>query len=213
MARNRKYKLIGRTSNFQNYNELDFSKNDYYRISKEVRLTIIKNKLNILPIDLNKVINNNKWKICSFNNAKNWLDNIDRDLTKGNLGFTLKIKRKYFIFYDNTISVFMQRFTIAHEIGHIVLNHFYGSNHVNDEKEANMFAARLLMPMCVLYECNVKSPLEIQRMCGVSMLAANYRFQRLKLVMSRNKFYTDRLESKVYELFKDYINSYNESSL
>ncbi len=71
-----------------------------------------------------------------------------------------------------------------------------------------MFAARLLMPICILYECKVKSILEIQKMCEVSEIAAQYRYKRLKLVMSRDKFYTDKLELKVKKQFQNYIQFY-----
>ncbi len=71
-----------------------------------------------------------------------------------------------------------------------------------------MFAARLLMPMCVLYETNTSSIHEIEQMCGVSVKCATYRFKRLQLVKTRNKFYTDKLEFKVYKQFQRYINNY-----
>lgn len=204
----KKYKLIGRTSNFQNFSESDFSKEDYYRICKKARLTLIKNKLNFLPINLQKIVQNNNWYVCSFKKAKQLLESLEKDLTKDNYGFTIKINRKFIIFYDDTIAESYQRFTIAHEIGHIVLNHFNSSNHVNDEKEANMFAARLLMPLCILYECNVTKIKEIQKMCKVSYQAAKFRFQRLCLIKTRNKFYTERLEIKVRKLFNGFIEKY-----
>lgn len=157
---------------------------------------------------MNKIIKKHKWKTCSFDEAKLLLSNFIDDFTKENYGFTIKIKRKYYICYDSTLPKPIQKFTIAHEIGHIILKHFNNSNHLNDEKEANMFAARLLMPICILYECKVKSILEIQKMCEVSEIAAQYRYKRLKLVMSRDKFYTDKLELKVKKQFQNYIQFY-----
>ena len=101
-----------------------------------------------------------------------------------------------------------QRFTIAHEIGHIVLGHFNEFNEFTKEKEANMFAVRILMPMCVLYECRVDSVEELEGMCCVSKESAQYRFNRLQLVKERQKFYTDRLEIKVKHRFAKFIKTH-----
>lgn len=133
---------------------------------------------------------------------------MDKDFTTNNLGFTLKINNQFYIFYNGLVSPTLQRFTIAHEIGHIKLKHFFTGNHDNDEKEANMFAARLLMPMCILYECNVSSAEEISALCKVSYTAAKFRYQRLQMLRKRKKFYTNKYELKIKVLFKKFIENY-----
>lgn len=56
------------------------------------------------------------------------------------------------IWYSKNISVVRQRFTVAHEIGHIVLEHtsIFGDcdqfSKKSQEKEANSFAGELLVP-------------------------------------------------------------------
>ena len=64
-----------------------------------------------------------------------------------------------------------QRFTAAHELGHILLGHvgkFKLVNREPNEKDnpieqaANVFASRLLAPACVLWGCGVKSHEEIR---------------------------------------------------
>ncbi len=128
---------------------------------------------------------------------------------KNNFGFTLLTKNnEYYIIYDDSISIESQRFTVSHEIGHIVLNHFQNLDE-NREQCANMFAARILMPICILYECNIKSSKEIETICNVSKVSAKYRFKRLKLLKRRNKFYTDKNEEQLKENFKSFILEYN----
>ena len=57
-----------------------------------------------------------------------------------------------FILYSKNISITRQRFTVAHEIGHIVLEHTSIFNNCNQfskksqEKEADIFAGELLVP-------------------------------------------------------------------
>ena len=59
--------------------------------------------------------------------------------------------------------------------------------------------------MCVLHECKVETPEDIQNLCSVSNTAARYRFERLQIVKQRNKFYIDKTELKVKEQFDRFI--------
>ncbi len=54
---------------------------------------------------------------------------------------------------NQNINYFRKRFTIAHELGHFLLKHLIKEHEINfydkdpQEKEANQFAAELLMPL------------------------------------------------------------------
>ncbi len=106
------------------------------------------------------------------------------------------------------------RFTIAHELGHILLGHVGkyelvcrepspGDNPV--EQAANAFAARLLAPACVLWGCRVLSATEIAELCDISMTAAGYRWERMQLLLARGKFLNNSLERKVFRRFEKFI--------
>lgn len=122
------------------------------------------------------------------------------------IGFTLFILNKYFIFYDDTILKEIQNFTIAHEFGHIMLMHMqHKLNNTEIEKEANMFAIRILAPTCVIKELNVQNENDVAQICSISQTSATYRFKRLNMLKERNKFYTNSLETQVLNNFKNYI--------
>ena len=209
LIRNQKeINIIGRTSCSVTFTEMAFPKKDYYRVGNTVWKLIIKHKINSLPVDLYKILREENIMLATYKSSAKIFEIIDKNLAENNLGFSLKIKNNYYIFYNDSVPEIIQRFTIAHEIGHIKLKHFYSENHKNDEKEANMFAARLLMPMCILYECNVDSVKEISIMCKVSNSAARFRYKRLQLVKLRNKFYVNKNEFKVKLLFKKFIENY-----
>lgn len=80
-----------------------------------------------------------------------------------------------------------KRFTIAHEIGHAVLNHFSISfsdgKGLDDsswqERQANAFAAELLMPKNVLIAKGPMTPEQIGLFCRVSLEAATIRVRQL----------------------------------
>jgi len=108
------------------------------------------------------------------------------------------------------------RFTVAHELGHILLGHELSpdkSGHFRTasdrrepaETQADEFAARLLAPACVLWGLEAYEAEEIARICDISKEAAQYRSERMKVLRRRGKFLTSPLERQVYEAFKPWI--------
>lgn len=118
------------------------------------------------------------------------------------------------IFVSSTCTPERQRFTIAHELGHILLGHVGEHQLVNREpastdnpieQEANVFASRILAPACVLWALNARSPEEISDLCRISYQAASYRAERMAILYARNKFLTSPLERKVHDQFAEFI--------
>ena len=107
-----------------------------------------------------------------------------------------------------------QRFTAAHELGHIMLGHVgegrpahRGASPEDEvmEQEANVFASRLLAPACVLWGCGVRSAEDIMELCNISRQAAEFRWQRFQELQRRERFLTSPLEQRVFEQFREYI--------
>ena len=108
-----------------------------------------------------------------------------------------------------------QRFTCAHELGHILLGHVHeerilvnrepSSKDNPIEQAANVFAARLLAPACVLWALNARTPDEIAALCDISYQAASFRAERMELLFKRNKFLTSPKERAVYHQFSEFI--------
>lgn len=74
------------------------------------------------------------------------------------------------VFYDDTCSVGTRLFSLAHEIGHIVLRHIatgvrgYDASDTAQEREADAFAYALLAPLDALRAARVRTVKQIQRM-------------------------------------------------
>ncbi|MBQ7046255.1 MAG: ImmA/IrrE family metallo-endopeptidase [Oscillospiraceae bacterium] len=130
-----------------------------------------------------------------------------------------------YIFVSRLVSAERQRFTVAHELGHILLGHVGKYKLVNREpapnddpieQEANIFASRLLAPACVLWGCGVNNADEIASLCNISKTAAEYRMERMKLLYERDRnmrhntgrgcFLLSSQERAVYNQFLPYIN-------
>lgn len=168
---------------------------------------LIDYKIRTLPVDVVGIARATGIRILK-NSAAN-------ELKSGESGLSFFDGKKWFIIYDDTQSVGRCRFTIAHELGHILLGHTIEGGYVarasrigakpEVEKEADMFAARILCPACVLWALNLHTAEEIAAACNVSHAAAQFRAERMKLLYERNKFLTSPLEKKVLRNFKKYI--------
>ena len=119
-----------------------------------------------------------------------------------------------YILVSKNCSTQRKRFTVAHELGHILLGHVGKYKLVNREpsptdnpieQEANVFASRLLAPACVLWGCKVKTSDDIVQLCDISKQAAEYRMNRMRELYQRNKFLTSPLERQVFEQFRYFI--------
>jgi len=92
--------------------------------------------------------------------------------------------------YNNSQHPHRQRFTVAHEIGHLLLGHT-GKNFVlelnskkPEEVEANQFAAELLMPLEMIKSDlqNKRNAKDIAKLYNVSEEAVWWRLYDCKLI-------------------------------
>lgn len=121
-----------------------------------------------------------------------------------------------------------QRFTCAHELGHILLGHVdelgkaYRDPHKEDnphETDANIFASRLLAPSIVLRDIGAFTANDISRIFDISIEAARFRAKRLELLMKREEKYLEtrnrscfgisRYEREVEKQFREFIEKFN----
>lgn len=138
-------------------------------------------------------------------------------LEQGNDGKCTVINNQPIILVRPDCNRQRKRFTVAHELGHILLGHVGKYELINREisptdnpieQEANVFASRLLAPACVLWGLKVKSADEIAQICDISPTAAEYRWQRMQELYKRNKFLIAQLEREVYRQFQEFISNH-----
>lgn len=136
-------------------------------------------------------------------------------LCPGESGKSILQDGQWIIIFDETQLLQHCRFTIVHELGHILLGHkTKGGQHrraihitkPEEESEADVFASRLLAPACVLWALDLHTPEEIAKICDISHEAAEIRANRMEILYERDKFLLSPLEKQVYENFKKFIN-------
>lgn len=160
-----------------------------------------------LPIKL--VVAANRAGIRVIRNSK------VSELHDGERGASIYMPDKqWLIVYDDTLPIDEARMVIAHELGHILLGHEYkygdsrfpgGKSKLKSEREADMFAVRILAPACILHEARLLDGDKIAEACMIPKAIANARAKRMGVLETRNMFYKSELESQVRDKFKDYI--------
>ncbi len=167
---------------------------------------IIDYNITKLPISLVSIANKSNIQI-----VKNSVVNLLRATERG---ISVYDGDKWLIVYDDNIKTSVSRFTVAHEFGHIFLGHelkkgyyarTFDKNKPEVEQAADMFAARLLAPACVLHELQALSAEQIAKVCNISISAAVVRSERMKVLEARNKYYLHPLERRVREQFDSFI--------
>ena len=170
-----------------------------------------------LPVDLWKIAAHYDLRIYPYSKAalvQLWRE----DVCTGD-GFIVAIGDRKEIFINDKIhNKNRRRFTVAHELGHGILNHDISRIHYRNseidsqtdmqELEANVFARDILMPATVLAALDIHTPEEIMALCEVSRQSAEIRAGRMEELYRRNKFNSHPLERKVRAQFDDFIRNY-----
>lgn len=164
---------------------------------------LIKHEVSLLPVNIFPILN-------SLNIT------VRKDIT----GQLKSNERGCSIFEDGFYQIIVpecpipqKRYTIMHEVGHIVMKHIQDKPEY--EYEAERFAIDVLAPACVLWGLNIHNPKDIAKLCNISITSAQIRAERMELLYkreqeflqkySRSCFLQSPLERKVYKQFQKFI--------
>ena len=203
-----------------NYQKYKVARDEAWRL-------LIKYNISSLPVKITDICKGEGIVVRSYTQAREFIKALGFEgSTLGNDGFAVCVGGQNLIFYDDICTIQRQRFTIAHELGHIVLgdvgkvptcrNKEPSTQDDECERMANVVAARVLAPACVLWGVGVNSAEDISKLCDISFEAAQWRMQRMKLLYEREEeflhtkgrscFLLSASERRVYEQFREYIN-------
>lgn len=121
--------------------------------NKASEILLLQDDSILFPIDVKTIkIPNNNIKFVSYKDYANSV-NIDVNILTNNGEFKdamiyRKDKNCLILYNNETSNKGRMLWTLAHEMGHLVLNHS-DQNEIS-EIEANTFASQLLLPQCVL---------------------------------------------------------------
>ena len=128
---------------------------------------------------------------------------------------------RWIVIYDDRSPVEVSRFAIAHELGHFFLGHDLTHTRYQNakgfgtkpkaERQADMFALRLLAPACIIKELDLHTAEDIAKYCNIPLSAAQDRARRMKTVYEKNMFFTNPIEKDVCDNFYSYIKKTNKA--
>lgn len=192
---------------------------DYKTARDAAWQTLIRFNVSKLPVRISDGIKQMEIVLAPYSKSESFLTGIGlAALLRETDGLSIRLQGKYYIFYRGDMTPGRQRFTVAHELGHIVLGHLDEQTHTTRNREpqkddapieqmANVFASRLLAPACVIHDLNASTPERISELCDISLTAARFRAERMEALNKRNAFGMSPLERKVHKQFQDFIKS------
>lgn len=170
-------------------------------VQEKALQTLLDYKINKLPVHLTD--------ICRIKGIRILKNSDAHQLREGEFGLAIKQCEKWYIVYDDTDTIQQIRFTVAHELGHLVLNHNMYTPTKTMELEADLFAVFLLMPLCVLRGIGILNPEEVAALCNVDLETYRYRTELSPL----HNMFLSHSEEKVYEQFSNFIADCRKKSL
>lgn len=187
---------------------------------------LLDHKVTTLPVRISTICKQDGIIVRSYRQAADLIEQMGfaQSMTD-NDGFAVRIANKDYIFYDDTCTIERQRFTVAHEYGHFVngdvssvptcRNREPSKDDDEIETKANVVAARILAPACVLWALDIHTAEEIKELCNISITAAEFRMERMNLLYKREQeflqtrgyscFLLSKKEQQVYEQFLLFI--------
>ena len=199
-----------------------------YKNSRDIAWQLlIKHEISSLPVNLSKICKAEHIRLFSYKEGARLIQKLQlEEHMVDNDAFSIG----RVIFYDDKKIIARRRFSIAHEMGHIFLHSCQEATVYNrepmpsddpPEAEANIFASRLLAPLCVLHYLNVQNAKDISQLCNMSMTAAQIRFKRLSEIRERDKasratkghgcFLLSPYERAVYKQFTAFIEAHRKN--
>lgn len=190
---------------------------DYQKMRDAAWQILLDSKVDRLPIDIDTICEMLGICVLSYDAGAEIIERahlyrVVRDFN----GLTFYLGDMPVILFNERQEIKQIMFTLAHELGHIVLKHVKPGRTTpahqapewspsRQETAANQFAARLMAPACVLWGLNVHTAEEIMELCQITRPAAEYRARRMATLYERNKFLTSPVERDLYRQFSPYI--------
>lgn len=178
---------------------------DYARAAAMAARCLIRLQVKTLPVRPMEILRRcRNTVIYTYQQAAEHLNMDEFDFERrcaGAEAFTIRGKTQegeaaYVVCYRNGGHPGRLNFTLAHELGHMILDH--KADDAADEEEANCFAQHLLCPEPALRQLEAEEKLTAQRVsraCFVSLSAAE------KVLREKSFFEKDPLKEQLEQLF------------
>ena len=160
--------------------------------------TIIKISLDMIssadtlavPMDVRRIAEHYGYPIQFYSRARRQIETLHiEEMTERYPGVCVRAGTQYYIFISDELNADQERFTIAHELGHIALGHILphpaqrertAEEKEEQERQADLFALLLLAPAPLLDALEAKGPADIHYYTGLSMADSRRAYLNLE---------------------------------
>lgn len=149
------------------------------------------------PIDCFKILDRYGLKYFKYSELEEPLHSICFKFSEDSLNYEEKIC------YNEKKAPGRIRFSLMHELGHVLLNH--GSFHSDEmEQDANSFASNILAPRIVIHHADCKNENDVSKLFDVTFECARYAFQDYRRWHRYITYYKlSELNQELYRHFYD----------
>ncbi len=106
------------------------------------------------------------------------------------------------VYYNDNAKFCRRRFSLMHELGHIVLNHQAPYTQKN-EQEANFFAGNILAPRMAIHYARCKNPNDVAELFRLTYEAASYAFDDYRRWRRKAIYRMTAYDKAMYQHFYD----------
>jgi hypothetical protein len=164
---------------------------DYDRIKYAVYDVLETCSIQKLPFDCMYIISEMGFKCKKYSDMR--VESLEACLLLSEDAHTIENT----IYYNDNKTKRRIRFSLMHELGHIVLG-------TQDETEANIFASTILAPSMAVYYSGVKNVRELSNLFDISLECAKYSLETCeKWTYSTKKYGMTDIDKKIYNHFFD----------
>lgn len=203
---------------------------DYFiddKISSAINETLINYSDGIFPISPFIIARNMGVKIITPEALKVLeIDSLNK-MSDNSPALKLNIRGNRIIVVNKKFCRHDIRFSLAHEIGHIMLSH--GSEDIDAsnvfmfnrlqqkdykrfiskrnriDREADLFAVHLLAPPLILWDKNVRSTIDIENNCSVGYISSMYVSYKMQTLITQGYDFTqNKINCDILDMFGKY---------
>lgn len=161
---------------------------DQKQIQKTVLDVFKQCNIHCFPIDCFEIVKHYGYQIVMYD-----------DLSEKKKAACLELSEdaciiKDTLYYNNTMPKRRVRFSIMHELGHLLL-------HSAEEPNANLFASYILAPRMVIHYADCKNNADVANLFLISLEAADYAFQDYRRWRRAAVYRMNELDRAIYNHF------------
>lgn len=172
----------------------------YHEIQSQILDVYETCKIQAFPFDCHKVLEHYGYRIFTYQQLRKTNDRLYRYCCRLS-DDAFHYKDFKIVAYDETKLWQRIRFSLMHELGHIILNHTEETPQT--ENEANYFASHILVPRMAIYYSRCRNKESVAKLFDISLSAAELALDDYEIWYKKASKHMSPLDRRMYLHFYD----------